>query len=211
MRDNRLLGDCAPDQFREAYYLLRTQVLQCFRKNNWQVLAVSSPGEGEGKSLTAINLAISISREIAHSVLLVDADLRRPRLLDHFGIPARRGLGDYLTADLSIEQLLVRPEHIEDLYILPGGRPLERSSEMLNSAKMNRLLCNMRACHDNLVIIFDLPPVMTSTDTLVFAGQADATLLVVEDGSTQRQDLAGAIERLGNTSIVGTVLNKGQV
>ncbi|MBT8117300.1 MAG: CpsD/CapB family tyrosine-protein kinase [Gammaproteobacteria bacterium] len=210
LEENRILTGFEPDQFRESYNLLRTQILHRFRKNNWQVLAVTSPGEGEGTSLTAINLAISIAREIAYSVLLVDANLRQPRMLDHFGIPARRGLGDYLTGEISVEELLVKPGQYEDLVILPGGKPLERSAEMLNSPRMKQLVRHMRSCSENRIVIFDLPPVLSSTDTLTFAAQTDAALLVIEDGYTQKQDLEDAVQRLGNIEIAGTVLNKSR-
>ena len=210
LKENRILTGFEPYQFRESYNFLRTQILHRFRQHNWQVLAVTSPDKGEGTSLTAINLAISVAREIAYSVLLVDANLHQPVMLDYFGIPERRGLSDYLTGDVPVDELLVKPDHYDGLVILPGGRPLEGSAEMLNSPKMKRLVREMRTPNDNHIVIFDLPPVLFSTDTLSFASQTDAALLVVEDGFTQRQNLECAVERLGNTSIVGTVLNKCQ-
>ena len=160
--------------------------------------------------MTAINLAISITREVGYSVLLVDANLRQPVMLDYFGIPERPGLSDYLTEDIPIDELLVMPDHYDGLVILPGGKSLERSAEMLNSPRMKRLVKDMRTHNDKHIIIFDLPPVLPSTDMLSFASQTDAALLVIEDGFTQRQDLECAVERLDNTSIVGTVLNKSQ-
>jgi len=208
LQEKRILTDLDSDLYTESYHLLRTQILQRFRENNWNSLAVTSPGMGEGKTLTAINLAISMSREIAYSVLLVDANLRHPMLLGQLGVPVRRGLGDYLSDDLPIEDFLFRSSLFGDLVILPGGQPLNNSAEMLNSPKMEQLVRNMKLCSDNFIIIFDLPPVLPTSDALTFSPQVDAALIVIEDGVTPRQDLECAVERLGGTNIVGTVLNK---
>ena len=90
LRENRIITGLEPSDFTEAYNILRTQILQRFKENHWNVLAVTSPGSGEGKTLTAINLAISIAREVDYSVLLVDANLRHPWMLEHFGLSQRR-------------------------------------------------------------------------------------------------------------------------
>lgn len=211
LQENRILTGFEPRLFTESCNLLRTQILQRFKEYNWNVLAVTSPGEGEGKSLTAINLAISMAREIDYSVLLVDANLRQPMMLKHFGLPERRGLSDYLTGDMPVDELLIQPSYYDDLVILPGGKPLERSAEMLNSLKMEQLVRDIKMCGDNRFIIFDLPPVLSSTETLAFSPQVDAALLVIEDGYTKKQDVECAVERLGHTNIVGTVLNKSVV
>jgi protein-tyrosine kinase len=94
LRENRILTSLEPSAFSDAYNLLRTQVLLRFKENNWNVLAVTSPGSGEGKTLTAINLAISIAREVDYTVLLVDANLRHPWMLEHFGLEGTKGLSD---------------------------------------------------------------------------------------------------------------------
>lgn len=210
LQENRILTGFEPDVFTESYRLLRTQILQRFNENNWNVLAITSPGEGEGKTLTAINLAISMAREINLSVLLVDANMRQPGMLKYFGQTDCKGLSDYLIDDIPIEDLLVQPDLYHDLVILPGGQPLDNSAEMLNSPKMEQLVSDMRAGSENRIIIFDLPPVLTSTDTLAFSPQVDAALLVIEDTVTTKSDVECTIERLSRTNIVGTVLNKSR-
>jgi len=208
LQENRILTGAEPGQFAESYHLLRTQIMRRFLENNWNLLAVTSPCEGEGRTLTAINLAISIAREIAYSVLLVDANLRHPVMLEHFGLPVRSGLSDYLTGDMPVEELLIQPGHLEDLVILPGGRPLENSAEMLNSPRMRQLVADINSSDDGRIVIFDLPSVLSTSDALAFSTQMDAALLVVEDGVTKRQDVARAVAMLDSTSVVGTVLNK---
>ena len=110
LRENRIVTGLEPGPFTDANNLLRTQVLQRFKENNWNVLAVTSPGEGEGKTLTAINLAISIAREVDYTVLLVDANLRHPWMLEHLGLAHRKGLSDYLTDDTPISELLIQAQ-----------------------------------------------------------------------------------------------------
>lgn len=208
LRENRVVTGLEPGVFRDACDLLRTQILQRFKENNWNVLAITSPGEGEGKSLTAINLAISIARKVDYTVLLVDANLRHPWLLEHFGLEHRKGLSEYLTEDTPISELLIRLDSVDHLVILPGGRPLTNSAEMLNSPKMKQLVEEMKSRYQSRIIIFALPPVLSSDDAQAFSPYVDAALLVVEEGVTQTQDIERTVELLGTTNIVGTVLNK---
>ena len=233
LRENRILTGLEPGAFSDAYNLLRTQILQRFKENHWNVLAVTSPGSGEGKTLTAINLAISIAREVDYTVLLVDANLRHPWMLEHFGLAGHKGLSDYLLHDTPIAELLIKPSRVEHLVVLPGGEPLPNSAEMLNSPKMAQLVADMKSRYHSRIIIFDLPldvtpdvgelyqpgqpplagsfdlpPVLTSADALAFSPYVDAALLVVEEGATKKQDMERAVELLSSTNIVGTVLNK---
>jgi len=209
LKQNRIIAGMAPGSFTESYNLLRTQILQRFRENNWNVLAITSPGTGAGKTLTAINLAISIAREVDYTVLLVDANLRNPWMLEHFGVPPQKGLSDYLAGDVSISDLLIQSGRLEHLVILPGGSPLENSAEMLNSPRMTELVNDMKSRYHSRIIIFDLPPVLTSAEALAFSPYVDAALLVVEEGVTPKADVEAAVDMLSATNIVGTVLNKG--
>jgi exopolysaccharide/PEP-CTERM locus tyrosine autokinase len=210
LKENRIVLGMESGPFTDSYDLLRTQILQRFKENNWNVLAVTSPGSGEGKTLTAINLAISIAREVDYTVLLVDANLRHPWMLEHFGLPERKGLSDYLTGDIPIEELLVKPSRVEHLVLLPGGHRLEHSAEMLSSPKMEQLVADMKSRYHSRIIIFDLPPVLSSADALAFSPYVDAALLVIEEGVTQKEDLEHTVDLLKSTNIVGTVLNKSE-
>jgi protein-tyrosine kinase len=210
LRENRIITGLEPSDFTEAYNILRTQILQRFKENRWNVLAVTSPGSGEGKTLTAINLAISIAREVDYSVLLVDANLRHPWMLEHFGLSQRTGLSDYLTDNVPLSELLIQSGRIEHLTLLPAGQALANSAEMLNSPKMAELVKELKSLYHSRIIIFDLPPVLSSADALAFSPYVDAALLVIEEGQTQKQDVERAIELLSNTNIVGTVLNKAE-
>ncbi|NNJ94420.1 MAG: CpsD/CapB family tyrosine-protein kinase [Halobacteria archaeon] len=210
LRDKRIIAGMAPGSFPDAYNLLRTRILQVFKENGWNSLGITSPGPGAGSTLTALNLAISMAREVDYTVLLVDANLRQPALLGQLGLEPRPGLSDYLSSDTSLTDLLFRPGLVEHLVILPGGEPLANSAEMLNSPRMGRLAEEMKSRYHTRIVIYDLPPVLGSSDTLAFAPHLDAALLVVEDGVTQKQEIEQAVELLSVTNIVGTVLNKSE-
>jgi capsular exopolysaccharide synthesis family protein len=197
-----------PGTFAESYNLLRTRILQTFREQNWTTLAITSPTGGSGTSLTAINLAISIAREVEYTVLLVDANLQQPWMLDHLGLPHRKGLSDYLMEDAPIAELLFKPGIVDHLVVLPGGRPMKKSSEMLSSPKMGRLVDEMKLRYADRIILFDLPPLLTYSDTLAFLPRVDAALLVIEDGVTRKEEVEQSMDMLAGTNIVGTVLNK---
>ncbi len=209
LRDNRVVTGFEPCAFTDAYKILRTQVLQRLNENDWNVLAVTSPGKGEGKTLTALNLAASLAMEVDYTVLLVDADLRHPSLHTRLGIPGEPGLSDYLLDDAPLTELLVHPKGIDHLTILPGGRALQKNSaEMLNSPKMGRLAEEMKTRYPSRIVVFDLPPVLSAADALAFAPYVDATLLVIEEGKTKRTEVNHALELLAGTNVLGTVLNK---
>ena len=208
LREKRVVSAFEPCAFTDAYKVLRTQVLQRLNENDWNVLAVTSPGYGEGKSLTALNLAISIAMEIEHTVLLIDANLRHPSLHEHLGLPGDTGLSDYLLDDTPLSELIVHPRGLDYLTLLPGGRALRNSAEMLNSPKMSRLVEETKRRYAGRIVVFDLPPVLSAADAMAFAPYVDATLLVVEEGKTKRQDIEKTLELLSSTNVLGTVLNK---
>jgi protein-tyrosine kinase len=211
LRQNRIISSDITDGYAQAYKVLRTQVSQRMRQKGWRTLAVTSPRQGEGKTTTAINLSISLALEANQTVLLVDADLRRPSIHTYFGFEAQQGLRDYLLDATPIEQILVHPE-IRRLVILPGGEPLDNSSELLSSPQMLRLVQEVKRRYPSRLVVFDLPPVLTTDDVLAFAPYLDCALLVVEDGATARDDAARAADVLAaaNHNLIGTVLNKSK-
>ncbi|BAV33926.1 exopolysaccharide biosynthesis protein [Sulfuricaulis limicola] len=208
LREKRIITDLDQNTFTDAYRILRTQVLQRLREKNWNSLAVTSPGENEGKTLTAINLAISMAMEINHTVLLVDADLRHPAMHKYFSVDAEYGLSDYLTGDKPLSELLVHPTNFPRFVILPGGKPLDNSAELLNSPKMVRLVEELKNRYPSRIVIFDLPPLLSAADALAFSPYVDSVLLVIEEGKTQADEARRALGLLDSTKVIGTVLNK---
>lgn len=197
--------DTAADPFR----LLRTQVLMQMRENGWQTLAVTSPNKGAGKSTVNLNLAISFAMEADYTALLVDADLRDPDLRKILELEPGPGLVDYLTGKAAIEDLLIHP-NIGKLVVLPGGAPVSNTSELMRSPMMAALIRELRERYLDRLIVFDVPPLLASADTLALSPYMDATILLVEECKTARRDIDRSLELLRGSNLIGVVLNKSR-
>ena len=207
LRRQRIVAAFDRGPFVEGYKLLRTQVLHRLRENGWNVLGVTSPNEREGKTLTAVNLGVSLAMETNQTVLLVDADLRKPSVHRLFGIDHSKGLADVLLDEEPVEHALIHPG-IGRFVLLPAGRPVPRSAETLTSPRMRALVDELKHRYPSRIVVFDLPPVLTSADVLAFGPFLDALLLVTSEGMTRRHDIEESIVRLkGAVPILGTVLN----
>lgn len=207
LAENRLIAAVPGHEYKDAYRMLRTRVLQSMRENNWTSVAVTGPATGCGKTLTSINLAISLAMEVTHTVLLVDLDLRKPSVHEYFGYRPEHGLTDYLLRNVPIQDILLTPG-IERLVVLPGREALQNSSEMLRSPKMVALVNELKSRYPDRLVVFDLPPILAADDALAFAPYTDSMLLVAEAGGTSRDDLQKALAVLKGTPVIGTVLNK---
>lgn len=205
--ENRLIAALPGHKHRDAYRMLRTRVLQTMRNNGWTSVAVTGPATGCGKTLTAINLAISLAMEVSNTVLLVDLDLRRPTVHEYFGYVPEYGLSDYLLHDVPIHQILFAPG-IDRLVVLPGRNALPNSAEMLRSPRMVALVSELKNRYPDRLIVFDLPPILAADDALSFSPYTDSILMVAESGGTRKEDLQKAYDILKGTPLIGTVLNK---
>jgi capsular exopolysaccharide synthesis family protein len=206
---NRIVAMADHDPAATAYKVLRTHVLQRMRANHWKTLAITSPTQGNGKTVTSINLAITLARDLKHTVLLVDLDLRRPSLASFFFDEPVPGVSDYITDDRAIEELLINPG-IERLTLLPGNHSFTHSSEILCSPKMIELVEELKGRYADRLVLFDMPPVLGGDDVMAFAPYVDAVLLVVEEGGTTKDELMEAYALLEGANILGTVLNKAE-
>ena len=208
LRANRVITGDEHDEFTQAFKILRTQIVHAMRDNGWNAIAITSPGDADGKTVTAINLAIHLAAELDRTVLLVDANLRQPELHSYFGLGSVQGLSDFLVDQVPIHDLMINPG-IERLVILPGGRALPNSAEMLGSPMMQDLVDELKNRYPQRIVLFDLPPVLSASDALAFAPYVDATILVAAQGHTRHHDLERATELLGSTTnLLGVVLNK---
>lgn len=205
--ENRIIAGNRADPRAASFRLLRTQVLQKMRENNWSSLAVTGPVAGVGKSLVATNLAISMSHEVNQTVLLVDLDLRRPSIHKNFNFEPDFGLLDYLTGDVDLRDVFVNPS-FKRLVLLPGRGTTKESSELLSSPMMIDLVKELKTRYESRIIIFDLPPLLNIDDAMVFLPNVDSTLLVVENGKNTQSDVQSSLRLLEGTNLIGTVLNK---
>lgn len=208
LRQRRVMAAYDKGPFVDAIKILRTQVMHRLREKDWNVLGITSPGHGEGKTLTAVNLAVCLAMETTQTVLLVDADLRNPSLHEVFGLKDCPGLADYLLDDQPVEDLLVHPG-IDRLVLLPGGRAISNSTEILTSPIMVTLVEEFKDRYPSRIIIFDLPPLLHTADVLAFSPYVDALLLVVEEGKTTAEEVQRSLSLVNNSCpVLGTVLNK---
>ncbi len=208
LRRNRLLEPGVVGNAAHAFKMLRTQVLQRMKQKGWNTLAVVSPVPGEGKTFTAINLAIAISGDSNVTSLLVDLDMRRPSVHKRFGIEPRVGVAECLQGDAELSEVLVHPEGYERLLLMPGGpNPVQNSSELLSSDRAQRLFREIKQRYENRIVLYDLPPVLGADDALSFMPQVECALVVIGDGVTRREELMRLFEVLREVPIIGTVLN----
>ena len=187
----------------EQFRRLAATLHQAQAANTIKTVMISSATPGDGKTLTAINLALILSESYRRRVLLVDADLRRPSIRDTSHMPNVRGLADGLRA--SSEQKLTVFRLSENLSLLPAGRPDPDPMGSLTSSRMHRILLDASNHYDWVVI--DAPPVGTVADASILAQMVDATLLVVRAGKTECGLTQKAIEAIGRERILGVVLN----
>jgi capsular exopolysaccharide synthesis family protein len=199
----------ANDATADAFRLLRTQVLMQMRQNGWQTLAVTSPNKGAGKSTVSLNLAISFAMEVDYTSLLVDADLRDPDLRHMLELAPGPGLADYLVGKAEIEDLLLHP-NIGNFVVLPGGAPVANTSELMRSPMMADLIRELRGRYPDRLIVFDVPPILSGADTLALSAYMDATILLVEECKTARDDIERSCDLLRQSNLMGVVLNKSQ-
>ena len=207
LHENRVITGFKPGEWLESYKMLRTRCLQIMDAMIWKTLAITSPTHNTGNSLIAVNLAISMAMELNRSVLLVDANFANPSVCKLFGIKAEAGLGDYLSNDTPLNELLINP-NMDRLVVLPAGKEMLNSTEMLRSPKMIRLVNELKNRYPSRIIIFDLPPLLAQADTLGFSPYVDCVLIVVEEGHTKTEELKQAATLLKDVNVLGTVLNK---
>lgn len=191
---------------REAYKTLRTNTMFALAgQEGCKTVVVTSSLQSEGKSITALNLAISFA-EAENRVLLIDCDLRRPKLARLLRKSSRAGLSNLLLdPSLLVEAIL--PSGIERLDVILSGDIPPNPSELLGSARMSALLAQLREKYD--YILLDTPPVNMVTDAVVLAPKSDGVLFVVRAGRSERGPIAHAVEQLGyaQAKILGFVLD----
>ena len=207
LKQNRIIAGFDEDPRSYVYKILRTKILQGMQANNWNVLAITSPNSGAGKSLTAINLAISMAMDANYSVLLVDLDLRSPSIHDYFGMSDEAGLSDYLSGEKTIPELLVHPRQ-EKMVMLPAGKAIQRSSDVLSTPKMQQLIYDLKHRYSDRIIIVDLPPLLQTDDAMVFLPNVDACVLVVAEGESNIEDVQKSIQLIDPKKYLGSILTK---
>lgn len=191
----------------EHYKVLRTQILNQIQQNGGgNSIMVTSVWPCEGKTLTAINLAVTFAKVFEQTALLVDCDLRQQNIHEVLGFASDKGLVNYLLGECNVSDLIIWPG-IEKLTLISGGKTIDESSEILDSPQMKELVNDMRSRYPDRMIFFDVPPILIGADALTFASLVDHILLVVKAGDTPMNDLKRALSMMPRDKILGLVLN----
>ncbi len=207
MHRNRVLHTVGDLSVTRAYKILRTRVMHRLSANGWHSVGITGTTAGEGKTLTAVNLALALAQDVNNWVFLVDLDLQRPRVGSYLGMHYEYGLTDYLTGQAELRQV-VYDISIPRFAVIPNARSVEFSSELLLSPHMNDFLHFVQTEPPRRIVVFDMPPLLATDDVLAFAPRVDSFLLVVSQGQTARRTLSNAKEMLREIDVMGVVLNR---
>ncbi|MCK4503165.1 MAG: XrtA-associated tyrosine autokinase [Desulfuromonadales bacterium] len=191
----------------EEFNKLRASLIALTRGDKFlNTLLVTSTVSEEGKSMTALNLAISLAKEHDHTVLLVDADLRRPSVHKYLEIKPEVGLVNCLRDDLPIEKALFKTG-VGKLVVLPAGEAVRDPLDMLSSNRMKAIISELKQRYTDRYIIFDTPPALPFADAGVLAAMVDSTLFVVREGKANIEDLQKTIDDFKSHNLLGIVYN----
>lgn len=209
MEKNRCVAMFSDKPEIDSYKVLRQQILRSTEDLGGNAIMVTSTLSGEGKTLTAINLAFTFAREFEQTVLLVDCDLKRQNIHEVLGYASDKGLVNYIHNECAITDLIVWPS-IEKLTIISGGKTIDESSEVLGSPLMKELVTDMKNRYPERYVIFDVPPVLAGADAMIFANLMDHIVVVVEADKTSMSDLKMALDLLPKDKVRGLILNNQQ-
>jgi protein-tyrosine kinase len=210
-RENRLLVPGTTDKDAAAvaaYRMLRTRILHRVRARNWVTIGVTSASPNDGKTLTAINLSLSLAREKNSEVVLLDLDMRNPSVCRSLGIEPNFELRNFFEKKTELEHVFFSIIGVENLLLSGNTGSSQHASELLSSTRFEELIQHIKDRTTNPIVLIDLPPVLTTDDALVLAPRLDAILFVASQGRTERADIEKATGLLADFPIAGLVLNR---
>jgi len=195
-----------PDSFAaEQFRKLRTEI---FLKsdNPHRIILVTSAVPQEGKSLVAMNLALTISKEIQRKVILIDGDLRRPSIRLP-NLHNSKGLSTYLSHDIPLSEILIKSGE-ENFWIIPAGPLSGKPSELLGSKRMGELLLSLKESEGETFVVIDSAPILSASESVMLSRMVDAVVFVVMADRTHREAVQRAIKSIDKQKIIGIVLNQ---
>ena len=209
LETQRIIAHDHHDPRSRSFDMMRTQILQSMDLKEWQTLAVTSPSPGCGKTLTAINLALSMARQRDRSVLLVDMDLKKPQIGSRLGFRCDHGIVSVLDGHASVADITV-DALVGDLRIsiLPCERPVTNSSERMASRAMSALLVDLAKHDRSQIVILDLPPMLAGDDVISILPHIDCVLFVAAVRTTTITEIKECNKHLHSSTVVRVALNK---
>lgn len=207
LENKRIVSYLMKDINYVPFNILRTKVTQSMMDNGWKSLAITSPNPGAGKTTIAINLAFSLARQKNFKVVLVDLDLRRPAIAKTMGINVTTSIRQYLSGGVEISRCAMSVSN--NLVVLLNDQPVRGSSEMMSSARGKEIGSKIIEALSPDIIIYDLPPMLSSDDTMGFLPFVDCGLIIIDDGGSKYSEVAKCDQQFSSaTNLIGHVLNK---
>jgi protein-tyrosine kinase len=205
----RIIAHDKTDPRSRSFDMLRTQVLRAMDLKGWNILAVTSPTPGCGKTVTALNLALSIARQPERPVILADMDLRKPQIASCLGLQCEDGMLGVLDGRIDLASALVEAR-IGDhrLGILPAEMAIASSSEVMSSSQMAAMLGQLKQDYQSRTVILDLPPVLSGDDVIAILPRVDCVLLVVAAGLSTVPEIEECARHLQSADVVRVVVTK---
>ncbi len=209
LQAHRVVAYNGTDQRSRPYDMLRTQVLQSMGVGGWKVLGVTSPTPGCGKTLTAINLAMSISRQSDQAVVLIDLDLQKPQVGNYLGVaPAYDGALGVLQERAALGSTIIPVRAGNQRMVVMPTSSTKESSELMSSRVMRSFLQEIRRKYQSHTIIVDLPPILASDDVIALLPQIDCLLLITAVGLSKVSEIEECARHLKSSHLVRVVVNK---
>ncbi len=216
LKANKIITAGRDDPAYTAFDVLRTRILQPMKENGWKRIAITSPTPDCGKTFTAVNLAIALSRYDSFRTVLMDMDMRNSSVHKVLGIRNPGSMGDYLRGNISAQDHFRVPGqnklHIgHNLAVGSNGTREEFAAELMQDPLTEEILEEMEDDLAPDIVLFDLPPVLINDDVIAFRPQFDAVLIVAAGGATRASELKLVSNHLGKEKpVLGVVLNKAE-
>lgn len=191
----------------EQYRKLKSLVIKLLNAENFdRSLMLTSSVAGEGKSITSLNLAITLAQEFDHSVLLVEADIRKPAIMNYLEYQRGIGLTDCVLDDIDLNEAIIKTG-IGSLSILPAGRSVSNPVELFSSNRMKEMFDEIKTRYDDRYLIVDTTPLLPFAEPIHIANMVDAVMMVVREGVTTPEKLKNSLEILKSHNLLGVVSN----
>jgi protein-tyrosine kinase len=205
----RIVAHRPGDPRTKPFDMLRTQTLQGMDQSHWQFLGITSPTAGCGKTLTAINLALSMARAPERSVLLIDLDLHKPQVGTILGLRRKLGVVSVLADRAKLADVVVETQ-VGNLrmLVLPAEQRVIDTTELIASRAMGRMLQEIKRTFPNHLVVMDLPPLLASDDVIALLPQIDCVLLVAAVGTTTISEVKECNRHVQASTVLRVVLNK---
>lgn len=216
LRNNRVISLFDDIETNDQIKILRRQVLKKLEEIGGNSILVTSANPYEGKTFTSINLGVSIAKEFDRTVLIIDADIRKPTqrhasfATEFFSLNVKKGLTDYLLGEVEIPDILINPG-INKLTLIPGGKPMANAPELLNADRMEQMMMEIKSRYSSdRIVIVDGPALLPFPDAMILSRYTHGVLAVIEAERTPAEDVKKMMNLLRETTILGTVLNKNK-